>query len=426
MLNKRSEKGQAIVIIIFAIIGLLGLTGLAVDGGMAFSDRRQAQGAADSAAWAAALTKANKANITQVEADALAIADQNGFPENSTHSVVTVTFKDLPVAPLKLSDGKENPCPIGATPNVEITVQITSHVKTFFAPIIGVQQVTNKVEAATLSCGEYTGALFNGNAIVSLNPSTDPGNCPFNSSTGSATWNVTGSGIASNGCAAGITGNSNNANNVNLNGHCVSAVGNATFGSSAPTCSGSVSTYNQTYIDSIMPPNPCDGTPGDVGIVPPAPPRNGTVTLSNGVYCISDFDAYSGLDIQLNAATLYVTDPEFDLRFSGGGGFTGTPGNIAPYVNYYLIVKPSANLCTKFNDQNAQTILFRGNGVGSSQGTILAPGACLDIRGNGSSAINGQVVGYSVSANGTGDGTINYVQNQNPIVPTTATVQLVK
>ena len=45
-----SERGQAIVLIAAAIVALIAITGLAVDGGLAFADRRQAQNAADSAA----------------------------------------------------------------------------------------------------------------------------------------------------------------------------------------------------------------------------------------------------------------------------------------------------------------------------------------------------------------------------------------
>ncbi len=52
MIHKKSEKGHAIILIVFAIIGLIAMTGLTVDGGMAYADRRQAQNAVDAAASA--------------------------------------------------------------------------------------------------------------------------------------------------------------------------------------------------------------------------------------------------------------------------------------------------------------------------------------------------------------------------------------
>jgi len=70
-----------------------------------------------------------------------------------------------------------------------------------------------------------------------------------------------------------------------------------------------------------MPPNPCDGDPGDIGIWPPDTDPN----FSNGVYCIANLDDYDSKDITLDNATLYVTDDKFSLKFAGGGGFFGTP-----------------------------------------------------------------------------------------------------
>ena len=43
----RTEKGQSLVIVAAAMVGLLALTGLAVDGGNLFWQRRRAQNAAD-------------------------------------------------------------------------------------------------------------------------------------------------------------------------------------------------------------------------------------------------------------------------------------------------------------------------------------------------------------------------------------------
>ena len=67
MYHKKSEKGQALILIVIAIVGLIGLTALAVDGGMAYSERRQSQNAADSAALGAALVKAREGTTWQAE-----------------------------------------------------------------------------------------------------------------------------------------------------------------------------------------------------------------------------------------------------------------------------------------------------------------------------------------------------------------------
>src|SRR6266536_857936 len=52
-----AERGQALVLIALAAIGLFGVAGLAIDGSAKYSDRRHAQNAADASALAGALSK---------------------------------------------------------------------------------------------------------------------------------------------------------------------------------------------------------------------------------------------------------------------------------------------------------------------------------------------------------------------------------
>ncbi len=54
---KSSERGQALVLIAFAAVGLFAFTALAIDGSRVYSDRRHAQNAADTSALAAALAR---------------------------------------------------------------------------------------------------------------------------------------------------------------------------------------------------------------------------------------------------------------------------------------------------------------------------------------------------------------------------------
>ena len=48
-----TERGQALIIITLAAVGIFGIVGLAIDGGAKFADQRAAQNAADTAALAA-------------------------------------------------------------------------------------------------------------------------------------------------------------------------------------------------------------------------------------------------------------------------------------------------------------------------------------------------------------------------------------
>ena len=59
------ERGQALVLIALAIVGLAAMAGLVIDGGNAFLDRRNAQSAADSAALTAALARVVRQEASQ-------------------------------------------------------------------------------------------------------------------------------------------------------------------------------------------------------------------------------------------------------------------------------------------------------------------------------------------------------------------------
>ena len=409
----RHERGQALIIITFAIIGLIGLTGLTVDGGMAYSDRRKAQNTADSAAFAAALAHVRGEDL---EPTAKSIATTNGYDDNKLSNTVTVTSEPSPV----------DACPSGTSDNLDITVEIVSHIKTSFATIVGIHQMTNTVSATTRACGQYIAPIFGGNAIVSLNPGPD---CAFDSGDSNAVhWDVSGGGIFSNGCAF-----SKDEDAVTLDpDQCVATVGDATGGLVGDACTGEPAPYDAEYIASIMPPNPCtgalaNGTYAGGGKV--ATERQ--TTFLNGVYCMDTEDKMNALsqeDVILSNATLYVTANQFDVRFSGGGGFSGTPTISGEYSSYYIIVADNGHPCTTFtgNGTNKQVLEYRGNGSGTLYGTILAPSACIDFRGNGTGEVNSQLIGYTVTSNGSSVITLNYVDDQNHRDPVDPALQLLK
>ncbi len=412
MKRKSQEKGQALILVALAAIGLVGFAALAIDGSMKFSDQRHAQNAADSAALAAALAATRNEAINPV---ALAVATTNGYDGGDMNDV-TVTAEDIPAG----SGG----CPGGA-PGTEITVDIESHVKTTFARIVGWNELKNNVTATSRGCGFYRGPLFNGYPIVGLNNYNTighPDSCGFNTGhSHSAEWEVEGGGVFSNGCAY-----SSNPGAVDFHGDCAAAAGAAAgFDCQSAGQTGLSITYPDD-VDAIMPPNPCG--PGGIGLPQPAP----GAPFINGVYCISNLDAYDAEDITLLNATLYVTDTNFDLKFAGHGGLYGSPtrdGGYAgsdPYEGYYMIIARTSPPCQDFTHGD-QVIEWRGNGSGSFTGTILAPSACLDIRGNGDPAgMDTQLIAYVVGSNGNADVYINYNPDNNRLEPVYPAITLLR
>jgi Flp pilus assembly protein TadG len=191
MKNHKSEKGQALIIITFAIIGLIGLTGLAVDGGMAYASQRKAQSTADTAAYAVALAKLKGRDTT---AAANSIISANG----GQNSEVIVNNPPGP--------GCNGVTPTYTNNNEYIQVIIKSKTKTSFGTIVGIKEVNNCADAVTHATPGTTGSFFNGASVVALKESGQ-GTFYFN---GGAKINITGN--------SGIMVNSNDPNSLYLNG----------------------------------------------------------------------------------------------------------------------------------------------------------------------------------------------------------------
>jgi hypothetical protein len=163
MNRTKSEKGQAIILIAFGIIALIGFTALAIDGGRVFSDRRNAQNAADTAALAAALSQIREDYGVVTDGyyqTGMDRAADNGYDNDGTWDIVTVMFCDDAAA-------AGDPCtglPNGAITSEYIRVRIISNVKMTFARILGREFVTNKVEAISRVQGSLTDNPFNAGA----------------------------------------------------------------------------------------------------------------------------------------------------------------------------------------------------------------------------------------------------------------------
>src|SRR5687767_4210765 len=175
---KPSERGQALIIIALALVGLMGMAGLVIDGGNSFQDRQKAQNAVDSAALASAHARIRGEDLVAV---ALATAAQNGYNNDGVTNLVSLYTppKDGPHAG-----------------DIEyIQVIITSHVDMYFARVIGRDRITNVVEATARTTIPEVGPLLDGAAIASLAPES---NC-FNRLAfwvhGEATLDITGGGV---------------------------------------------------------------------------------------------------------------------------------------------------------------------------------------------------------------------------------------
>lgn len=416
MNHKKSEKGQALILIVFAMIGLIGLTGLTVDGGYAYSDRRNAQNAADSAAFAAALAQSRGQNVTTT---AQSVTTANGYNNNGTTNIVTVTTAASP----------SGVCPPQATNNLDITVQITSHVNTTFSTMVGVETVTNKVTATTRACGTYTAPLFNGNAIVSLSPS----GLGFDA-TGNPDWVINGGGIFSNSNTCPSVKRQGAASLDIETGYGITTPGCVSGISGVPINQGSgVAQYNWSDYKALLPLTPaCNGVATQSGGLwnPQVGADGSTIAFSgdmifnSGLYCVTNSPGPFHGSISGTGVTFYIMSANFEMKFNGGGNLTATAPTGGDYGGVLMYLAPQENNGILLN---TQAIDMRGNGSGSITGSIIAPSADITMFGNsGTNGFHTQIIGYQVDSGGNADQMINYETNENYQAQQPALISLLK
>ena len=408
----KHERGQALVLITFAMIGLIGITGLVVDGGIAFTEKRDSQNAADAAAMAGALAKVRGQSISTT---AQARATSNGFDNDGTINTVTINNP-----PGTTCDGAPSPY-AGDADYVQVIIQ--SNVETYFAPVLGVQEVNNCVEAIAKGSPPTSAVPFDGAAVIGL----DPGGLSFDA-WGNSDWYINGGGIFANYDAR----KKNNKDNVHfLGGHCVTTVHSAAFFTCSPIVAGAPQYAYPADIIPMLPPIPaCDGVAyrGGDGKLHEEVGKEGHGSVVDhfeddyapGLYCITDAGGNIHGTVTGTDVTFYIADTSFTMKFNGGGAMAVQAPTSGPYAGVLMFSGITATPCT-------QNIHFRGNGDADNIGTIFMPSACIDARGNSEPHNNrSQLIGYRVTSNGTGDVYVSYNPDDNYALPVPPKIALIK
>ncbi len=195
-----AERGQALIFIALAAIGLVAIVGLAVDGSAKYSDRRHAQNAADAAVLAGALAKSTGLSAGQTNSvcppapgdpllplcQAVLTAaqqrtDQNGYDGDLVTNIVEIHSPPIDTAYF-------NNAPYTGK-SLYVQVIITSYVNTFFARVIGINRTRNIVQAIAIA--GKGGVIGDGAMIISYDP--HPG-CSSGGGSGGGSVDVSGHG----------------------------------------------------------------------------------------------------------------------------------------------------------------------------------------------------------------------------------------
>jgi Flp pilus assembly protein TadG len=383
------ERGQAIVLLVLLITGLMAVAALAVDGGRLYSERRFVQNTSDNAALAGALAICNDEDVVA--------AAQASVSANAGGELMDVVVNQPPLSGPNAGD------------NTYVEVIISSAQQPFFAQLV----YSGKLEATARAVGHcFTGGgpVGGGNVVLVLDADDS---CSF-SATGNATLFLTlGEG--------GIYANSSDPDNA------ICADGNA----SVDTDTGVfvVGGYDENGNAEFLPP-PVTGVapiPDPLAaLAAPTKPggscvaysqNSGSATIDPGLYCsitvtsnasltmnpgeyyieTGDFSVSGNADLDATEVLVYLEQGNFTM--SGGGDFNFSAPSSGPYQGLML-----------FMDQaNVSTITISGNSVVNTSGTIYGALSAMALSGNGSGTVlNGQVIVNTLAISGNAAMTLNY------------------
>ena len=417
----RQERGQAIVLLALALIGLLGFAAVALDGGNIYTEQRHAQSAADNAVLAAAYQFMSGVNSTTTLSNtALANAAVNDYDNNTTSN--WVSFYRPP------KDGAY----VGNSSYMQVV--ITERVPTALAHLVynGPFQLT----VSAVGYAKFGGPPVDGNAIVAL----DPHGCGI--------IQINGSGSSTNGIATtngGIFANSDGSactggnSVVDINGshgtissappYGISIVdpnsGSAYDPSISPTPTIGVAPVSSDPLADLVPPT-CASGPGGTpssGTINPGTYNSlnatGALTLNPGLYCITDtgnnvintgpsgilsgagvtlYVPYGEVNLQQGTVNLRAPSETRNPECAATPALKENPASVCHYLGmvFYL------------GRTNIQGITLAGNAGWNVEGTIYNPNSSVTLSGNGDWSLTGQILSKNVVASGNGVVTVNF------------------
>jgi Flp pilus assembly protein TadG len=427
MKRRRSESGQSYIIMAMMMVGMLGFSALAIDGGMLYHEHRRAQNAADAAAMAAALAKVNSQPLGTV---ALTSTTSNDFV-TTAQSCSPAGLDCILGVGTDLTIEVTNPPRVGLyAGNPEyIRVYIEHKVNTSFAHLVFTGGLHDAAEAVS--------RVWPAQSFISYSIfATSDHACKAVWFSGTGDTNITGGGVYSNSdaasasCQSGVQGGGG-AITVNPPDG-IEVVGTFDMGGSGavspaptentpklrirpmmgtPDCSA-LWDYGKMKINSAGAHTIFPGRYSEITVLAGA-----DVTMDPGMYCVygnkgftSNGGSITGTDI-----FIYMEDGDFNL-----GGNT--------LVNLSAVQPPNSLVDPSFNDwagmllyvdpNNTNPITITGASNTVYTGTIYAPSSLVTLEGGGTSiGINAQIIGDTVKISGNAELNITYDESKNFFLP---------
>jgi Flp pilus assembly protein TadG len=396
------RAGVSAIMLGLAITVMMGFAGLAVDGGVWYADRRAAQGAADAAAFSAAVDYTDSASpsAAYAKATALAVAAQYGFTNGVGGVTVTV---NSPATSGNYTAASAN----------AIEVIISKSEPVFFSSLyLTSAAIKARAVAVPGAASKYCVEVLNSNSSII--------NTLFNVGA-HATIDLSDCGMVDDGpssCALNVTGNANLvAQNLSVVGN-VCAVSPATVTVSGAKAVGAAPIANPYSALSLA---TVEGSTSMSCGVSPVTSSGQTYTISPGVYC--GLNVASGATLNMNPGVYYINGGVLNLQSGSTTNANGVTiiltGNLV--VNYATAnIAPGATLnltapttgltagLALWSDPASPIVLsqpltsiLNGGSAMTINGALYFPTQMVDFsNGSANSAACTQLVAYEVTFEG--------------------------
>lgn len=413
-MKKNKENGQILVILAVAMVALLVITALAVDGSMVYNDRRTDQSTADSASLAGAGAAAQILKDFHPSLFVCGGGAAKPLAGNATAAAITAAQKsaledDVTLTSQDLTTGNGVQVFCGADEfgqkYLDITVVVTTNTPTTFAKLISRDEITTSVTSTARVYPKQPFAF--GNGIVSLSKSCgqNVGGIDFS---GNTTVTVKNAGVFSNSCI-----NGGGSSYVNVIGGAIQ-YGTTCNGSADPNSSSCLSgnwvtakpikATVQLPTHLLEPPvctnapyknAPSSGemTPGNYyGI---APGNKATLTLKPGLYCLKgNLTINSQSDLRAEKVTLYFIEGDVDMNQNHKGLVFLTAPDCETADALCGVPPAIRGVLMYFNPAKPHNVSLMGDSDNFFEGTIYGENVTYKITGNSTSdSFKAQLIG---------------------------------
>jgi hypothetical protein len=399
LLRRKSQSGQSLIILAVSFVVLLGFSGLAIDGGILYSDRRHAQNAADAGALAGALAILQSGNPIST---AFARVADNDYDNDGVRNWVEVHNPPI--------DG-----PYAGNPYY-VQVRIRSKVDSVFAHFVYSGDLENTVTAVARAKPATVEPFMSGDAMVGLAKT----GCSVVWSHGNNHTEIEGSGIFVNSDHPDCAFKASGSNILDVDTY-IHVVGGFEISGGAIVNPTPLGGFPQIETPVIPPPS-CSGSStqnSGTGVITPGNTADfnfhgGSWTLQPGIYCVDGgFSVNSSTTITGHNVLIYVKTG--DISWNGSATLNLDAPDDGEYANMLIYQDPG----------NTNMATINGGSGSTFSGTMFIPSAEVQINGTGSAdGFHSQVIGNIVDMSGTADLHIIYDANENFSMRNPAQVEL--